>query len=143
MTLSRKSLPYTESMKTEQIARFVRQCFDIQDTYGKTPDQLKTIMMAMIEDLSEFSLSLINEAFVKWRRTSPKIPTPFDIRKLVLEIKARKMKEAGFVHYADFEGGWPEYKKYLEDFEKAFEALEKKNFSSACLRDHSSARISE
>lgn len=143
MTHSRKSSPNTASTKTAQIGLFVRQCFDIQDTYGKTPEQLKTIMMAMIEDLSEFSLVLIKEAFLKWRRTSHKIPTPFDIRRLVAEIKVRKMKEMGFVQFADFNGEWLEYEKYLEKFEKDFLAAEMKNFSTTCLSDYSSDRVTK
>jgi hypothetical protein len=100
-------------------------------------------MRAMIEDLSEYPIDLIEKAFIKWRRKSPKIPTPFDIRKLVEKLKGQKMREQGYIRYNEFEGGWKEYKEYLEDFEKVFLADEKKNFRSTCLRDHYSDRVSE
>lgn len=53
----------------------VRQCFDIQDTYGKTANQLDNLLRAMIEDLSHFDIGIIEKSFVQWRQVSEKIPT--------------------------------------------------------------------
>lgn len=82
-----KSLPSTESRtdteKIRQIATIVRQCFDIQNTYGKTPEQLKTLQKAMIEDLKPYRLSDIEQAFVEWRQESPNIPAPANILKII------------------------------------------------------------
>lgn len=75
------------STKSEQIAHLVRQCFAIQDTYGKKPEELKILMMAMIEDLAEHDIGAINTAFKVWRRTKSKIPTPAEILELLPKPK--------------------------------------------------------
>lgn len=72
----------------------VEQCYAIQNTYGKLPKQLKHLMRAMIEDLKQFELGLIEKAFLEWRRSSPNIPTPADIIKLIeKEIRHKKRLE--------------------------------------------------
>lgn len=40
-------------------------------------------MRAMIEDLSEYQLPSIENAFLTWRKESPNIPTPADIIKII------------------------------------------------------------
>lgn len=61
--------------KNRQIAHLIQQCYDSQDTYGKTAKQLETLMRMMISALSEYDLPEVQEAFAKWQRQSEKIPT--------------------------------------------------------------------
>lgn len=83
-TRAEKSSKSTESaMKISQITAMVEQLFDIQDTYGLRPEQLKTRMKAMVEDLIGYPIERIEAAFVAWRRSQPKIPTPAHIRNLI------------------------------------------------------------
>lgn len=69
--------------KAEQITAMLEQLFAIQDTYGKSAPQLKTLMKAMVEDLSAYENTEISEAFLTWRRTMEKIPTPAAIIKII------------------------------------------------------------
>ena len=69
--------------KISQITAMTRQCFDCLDTYGKTPEQLETLMMAMIDDLSPYELPMIENAFLTWRKTQEKVPTSAGIIKLI------------------------------------------------------------
>ena len=98
-----------ELAKVSQITTTVRQCFDILNTYGKSPDQLKSLMRAMVEDLSGYSVEKIDAGFLEWRRTSEKIPTPADILKIV-----RRNSEGDRKKYSDFDGNWTAYKSYLK-----------------------------
>ncbi|MGB0817793.1 MAG: hypothetical protein ACPGQQ_02715 [Candidatus Puniceispirillaceae bacterium] len=86
--------------------------FAVQYTYGKTPEDLKLLMVAMIEDLQGFTPDLINEAFTQWRKTSPRIPTPADIIKICQELMGDDARQAKFKTLMDFGGDWEAYKKY-------------------------------
>ena len=51
-------------------------------------------MRAMIEDLKQFELVLIEKGFLEWRRSSSNIPTPADIIKIIeKEIRHKKRSE--------------------------------------------------
>lgn len=96
-----KSLPSTASaQKITQIVTIVRQSFDIQNTYGKTPEQLKTLQKAMVEDLKAYDLDSINKAFLSWRQESANIPTPADI----ISIIERRLREKRGRQYTPPEG---------------------------------------
>lgn len=110
-----KSLPSmvsktTNADKKKQIVHCTRQLFDMQDTYGLTPEQLANRLRGIIEDVVEFDVVIINESFKKWRRSSPKIPTPFHIRKLCEEARAKNNTQK---RLCDFDGDYTEYKKYI------------------------------
>lgn len=64
-----------------------RQLFDIQNTFGKTPEQLKTLMMAMVQDLNGYSPQDVQNAFLRWRRMCSTIPTPADILNLLRPVE--------------------------------------------------------
>ena len=98
--------------KSAQIIRMVEQCFAMQDTYGKTDEQLEILMKAMVQDLSEYSESVVTQAFEEWRKTSPKIPTPFNIIKLANKYRT---KSVDVMSWQNFEGTWAEYKQYLAE----------------------------
>jgi len=104
-----------EMRKTNQIIDMTRQLFDIQDTYGKTAKQLDNLLVAMVEDLREFQTQEIEAAFVEWRRTSHKIPAPFNIRDLILKAKKDKAKASHSKRWCDFDGSWAEYQEYLKE----------------------------
>lgn len=94
----------------------VQQCFAIQDTYGKTPEQLKILMRTMIEELRRYSIDIISYAFKQWRRESNKIPTPAEIIELIeKEQKFQNAKRGGEKRLVDFDGDWPAYKRYLHE----------------------------
>jgi hypothetical protein len=90
----------------------VRQCFDMQDTYGLRPEQLANRMRGIIEDTQGYSLAIIHKAFVEWRRTSPKIPTPYDIRTLC--EKHRLLAFKGMKRFSDFDNDYIKYKNYID-----------------------------
>lgn len=96
-----------------QIIHIVEQCFAMQDTYGKTPEQLEILQGAMVEDLREFPLSTIQAAFTEWRRSSRKIPTPHDIIRLTSSVAADRNRNSGVKTYSDFDGDFPAYIRYL------------------------------
>lgn len=102
--------------KQAQIAAIVRQCFNILDTYGKPPEALEDLILAMVQDLAEFSLKDIQAAFYSWRRRHTKIPTPAEIiAKIEKDIQARRQSETRRKTFADFDGDWPSYVRYLHD----------------------------
>ena len=79
-----------EEMRELQIAQMVEQCFAAQDTYGKTPAQLRTLMKLMIEDLRQYGETDISKAFEVWRQEEEKIPTIAGIRKIIQANQAHK-----------------------------------------------------
>lgn len=109
-----------EKEKAKQIMQMTRQLFAMQDTYGLKPKDLVYRMEAMVVDLASFPLKIIQDAFTEWRRTSPKIPTPFDILDTIEKLKARARRDnsTGFMKLDEFRqkkyGDWPEYKAYLQ-----------------------------
>jgi hypothetical protein len=69
----------------------------MQDTYGKSKEDLAILMEGMIEDLCEYSLEDIERAFKEWRRESEKLPTVAALRKLInLYRKSRSPASAGW-----------------------------------------------
>jgi hypothetical protein len=94
-TLYGMPLPSTAAERKAQIIWAVEQCFAIQDTYGKTPRQLKILMDAMVLDLSQYPADAVSAAFTEWRRTASKIPTPADIIRLTEAemTKRRRLEE--------------------------------------------------
>ena len=72
----------------------------------------------MIEDLIDYHEEDIAGAFLAWRRSKSKIPTPAEIRKLCEKKMAdRHNKESNYAirKLIDFGGDWEEYKKHLEE----------------------------
>ncbi len=111
--ITQPTLWQMSSQKSEQIAHLIQQCFAIQDTYGKSPEELKILMKAMIEDLKNYRLGEINIAFRKWREDHSKIPTPANILKI---LKARNAEaRIDQKKFSEFDGDWPAYKQYLND----------------------------
>lgn len=123
------TLSTTSSQKSEQIAHMVQQCFAIQDTYGKSPDQLKTLMKVMIEDLQPFSLERIQSAFRIWRQESTKIPTPADILKLI-SPQTYTQPEYPEDRPSDYQRLTPEEKANLDNYlARARRAIESGEFA--------------
>lgn len=71
--------------KRRQIAYLVRQSYDIFRTYGAEPSQLDSLNTAFIDVLERYSLQQITSAFRIWRDENDTMPTPADIRKIVLQ----------------------------------------------------------
>lgn len=63
----------------------VGQCFETQDVYGKTAEQLATAIKLFQAALAEYSPKDIEQAFVEHIKTSPNMPKPSDI---IEKIKA-------------------------------------------------------
>ena len=74
---------WDSQQKAQQITALVEQLFAIQDTFGKSASQLKILMKAMVEDLSAYESTEISAAFLTWRKTMEKIPTPAAIIKII------------------------------------------------------------
>lgn len=82
--------------KNEQIIQMVEQCFAIQNTYGKTSQQLEILMMAMVEDLESYSLDEIQNAFLQWRRSESIVPTPADIINTIKSARIKERRKNGY-----------------------------------------------
>ncbi len=65
-----------------------------------------------MEDLKGHSIEAVNKAFLEWRRTQEGLPTCAGVLK-ILDRHAQE-KNRGEKRYADFNGDWPAYKKYLD-----------------------------
>lgn len=83
----------------------------MQNTYGLEPEQLKNRMRGIVDDVVDFDIQVIRDAFINWRRSSREIPTPFDIRS-----RCEALRTKGFEgkRLSDFDGDFVAYKKYLE-----------------------------
>lgn len=71
--------------KSEQaeVSLLVRQCFDVLDVYGKTPEQLTNIIKAFVLQLSEYPYAAIRDAFRQYLKRNSKMPTPADIVNII------------------------------------------------------------
>lgn len=61
----------------------MRQCFDVLDTFGKTPDQLTNIIKAFVMQLSEYSYEQVRTAFRAYIKRNIVMPKPADIVNLI------------------------------------------------------------
>ncbi len=71
----------------------VHQCFAVQNTYGKTADQLSILMDAMCVDLIDYDLDVIERSFTDWRKTRAIIPTPAQMIELCSTNQRRADRE--------------------------------------------------
>lgn len=78
----RKSMA-TDPKAREQAVIAIRQCFDVCETYGKTPQQLETMVDAMIGMLGDYQPDLVMRAFRTHVERSSKLPTLADIVGLI------------------------------------------------------------
>lgn len=101
------------AMKKMEIASIVRQCFDLLETYGKTPEQLENLTLAMIEDLKLFTTDEVRKAFTIWRRDESKLPAVAHIRKIIYRMQKEKRSAIKLKTWAEFDPDWKGYKKYL------------------------------
>lgn len=65
------------------LGRFVWDCFNSLDTYGKTPDQLESAAKTFIAVLSQYPMDSIVQAFSQWVLRNSKMPTPSDIANII------------------------------------------------------------
>jgi hypothetical protein len=66
-----------------EVALLVRQCFDVLDTFGKTPDQLTNIIKAFVTQLAEYPYDQVRAAFRAYIKRSTVMPKPADIINLI------------------------------------------------------------
>lgn len=57
------------------------QCFLTLNVYGRSPEDVPTIVRAFDVVLEEFEIEFISLAFQEWMKSSPDMPTPSDIYK--------------------------------------------------------------
>jgi hypothetical protein len=67
----------------EEIKSMVDICFDALDTYGKTPEQVHSIVKLFCTVFEGYPISKVRDAFRQWVKTSNKFPTPADIEKII------------------------------------------------------------
>lgn len=79
-------------MKKRQVMYFVHQCFAALNKYGLTPEELKTRMGLMADDLVEFELDDIGTAFEQWRRAQSTVPTPADIIQICNRLRSERVQ---------------------------------------------------
>jgi hypothetical protein len=90
----------------------VEQSFHIFNRYGKNEDSLNTITRVFLDDLQRFSEDEITEAFKEWRKINEGMPTPAGIIKLI--EKRKNPEKTRYKTFAEFNGDWPAYKRYLK-----------------------------
>lgn len=66
-----------------EIALLLVQCFNVLDTYGRTPAQLKDTVALFLELLQDYPLPMIRDAFKKYAKSSREVPKPVDIIELM------------------------------------------------------------
>src|ERR1700730_1796865 len=71
-----------------EVAILVRQCFDVLDTFGKTPDQLTNIIKAFVTQLAEYRYEQVRMAFRAYIKRNAVMPKPADIINLIDPPKA-------------------------------------------------------
>ena len=72
----------------DQLRSLVQQSFEVFNVYGKEPEAAKAILHGFSQTLDGHSIEAITQAFQRWMRESSAMPTPADIRKIVLDIEA-------------------------------------------------------
>lgn len=84
----KKSDPVVWSSENKaELAVMIGQVFDLQKQYGKTPDQLTTIVRGFCWALSGYPFERISEAMRQYVLTRADMPTPYDIRQIMDPIK--------------------------------------------------------
>lgn len=63
------------------------KCLDMLDNYGKKIENLAAYTENWMDDLKEYPLNEITEAFKVWRITNTKIPTPSEIIRTLQQQK--------------------------------------------------------
>lgn len=64
-------------------------CFDTLKTYGKTFEQLDSIIKLFELVLKEYDIKTIEEAFLRYVQSESEMPTPHDIIKIIDPSKNR------------------------------------------------------
>lgn len=62
----------------------------MQKQYGKTAEELETLVEGFAYLLAEYGLYDIREAFMRYIKTEPDIPAPSDIIKIIKKIIAER-----------------------------------------------------
>lgn len=85
---------WSSKMKNEkraQIAFFVRQCYDILNTYARDATSLKNITQGFVQVIEQWDNQDIEAAFAQWLAEKPAMPTPSDISAICAGLsKARE-----------------------------------------------------
>jgi hypothetical protein len=73
--------------KMQIISNYVRQSYDIFNTFGKSTASLENICLGFYQVLKDFDNSYINRAFTYWIENHSNMPTPAEIRKKCQDYK--------------------------------------------------------
>lgn len=115
-------LPTLASTPREQgeMALMVRQCFDVLDTYGKSPEQLANIIKSFLNTLAEYPFDKIKKAFTDYLKRNSKMPTPADIVRLV-DPQPEPLSKSVYIGLQDErkrgEYLTPKERQYIKDYE--------------------------
>jgi hypothetical protein len=122
-TQSRKALDETGK---KILAVHVSQAFDIYNVYGKDPEAIKSTYDAFEEDLAEFSAEGIDKAFKEYRKTNKNMPTPADIRSLlVYKSPCAKSNRPEYKILTDADNRKPATPEEIETVRKTLSALDR------------------
>lgn len=73
----------------QAIASFMVDCFNALDTFGKTPDQIKSVIKMHLMLLGEYPLPLVRKAYLHWISNETIMPKPADIISLIKQNNGR------------------------------------------------------
>jgi hypothetical protein len=85
-----------DEQEQEQIAELLSQCFDVLNTYGKTPEQLENMTGMFLATLQGYDFKDVKSAFIQHMRTSRSMPTPADIINII-EPPKQELSRAMYV----------------------------------------------
>lgn len=84
MTNQCKSLALSEDVEGKiKLKEIIGFCFDSQRVYGKEPEQIGNVNKMFQLILAEYPYEKIRAAFIRFLKTSPEMPTPADICRLI------------------------------------------------------------
>jgi hypothetical protein len=65
------------------LAKYIVQCFNTLDTFGRTPDQLADACFMFVNRLEKYPFDIVCEAFGRYMDRNSKMPTPADIINII------------------------------------------------------------
>lgn len=86
-----------DTLGQRDIAAFMLDCFNALDTFGKTPDQIKSCVKMHMLVMRDYPAILVAAAYKRWIDAETELPKPADIKTIIEEDNHRLLDLIGYV----------------------------------------------
>lgn len=89
------------SEESQKLTRLVTACYHSLNVYGKTPEQLESVIMLMQMTLKHHPYGIIRRAFENYIQGNSAMPTPHDILAKIKYLEDEDFRELYEQHWKD------------------------------------------